>query len=155
VALKLLLDTTFLLPFFELDLGSINDIVDDLYSQLSVLYFAEISICEAKFKIISLYRKDIIPFSIVRSFWENLSILKEDEKIAFIPYDMQIDDNVNKLESEFPKKLEIIDEIIVATAITIGNLLTIDEEILNLKTKIEEKFGLKIYDLREITSLLV
>jgi len=57
VARKLLLDTTFLLPFFEIDLGEINKVVEDLYSKLPALYYAEISIYEVKFKLISLYRK--------------------------------------------------------------------------------------------------
>ena len=149
---KLLLDTTFLLPFFEIDLGEINRIVEDLYSKLLALYYAEISIYEAKFKLVSLYRKKRISFDIIKNFWRNLSILKDDEKIIFVPYDARIDDYVNKLEEKLPRKLEIIDELIVATAIPIGNLLTMDDEILGMRDQIKKLFNLKIYDIKTISN---
>ena len=152
MARKLLLDTTFLLPFFEIDLGEINKVVEDLYSKLPALYYAEISIYEVKFKLISLYRKKRIQFDIIKNFWRNLSILKDDEKIIFVPYNARIDDYVNKLEEKMPRKLEIIDEIIVATAIPIGNLLTIDEEILNLRNQIKKLFNLEVYDIETISN---
>jgi len=152
VVRKLLLDTTFLLPFFEIDLGEINRIVEDLYSKLLALYYAEISIYEAKFKLVSLYRKKRISFDIIKNFWRNLSILKDDEKIIFVPYDARIDDYVNKLEEKLPRKLEIIDEMIVATAIPIGNLLTMDDEILGMRDQIKKLFNLKIYDIKTISN---
>ena len=149
---KLLLDTTFLLPFFEIDLGEINRIVEDLYSKLLALYYAEISIYEAKFKLVSLYRKKRISFDIIKNFWRNLSILKDDEKIIFVPYDARIDDYVNKLEEKLPRKLEIIDEMIVATAIPIGNLLTMDDEILGMRDQIKKLFNLEVYDIETISN---
>ena len=149
---KLLLDTTFLLPFFEIDLGEINRIVEDLYSKLLALYYAEISIYEAKFKLVSLYRKKRISFDIIKNFWRNLSILKDDEKIIFVPYDARIDDYVNKLEEKLPRKLEIIDELIVATAIPIGNLLTMDDEILGMRDQIKKLFNLEVYDIETISN---
>ncbi len=149
---KLLLDTTFLLPFFEIDLGEINRIVEDLYSKLPALYYAEISIYEAKFKLVSLYRKKRISFDIIKNFWRNLSILKDDEKIIFVPYDARIDDYVNKLEEKLPRKLEIIDELIVATAIPIGNLLTMDDEILGMRDQIKKLFNLEVYDIETISN---
>jgi len=78
--------------------------------------------------------------------------LKDDEKIIFVPYNARIDDYVNKLEEKMPRKLEIIDEIIVATAIPIGNLLTIDEEILNLRNQIKKLFNLEVYDIETISN---
>ena len=152
MARKLLLDTTFLLPFFEIDLGEINKVVEDLYSKLPALYYAEISIYEVKFKLISLYRKKRIQFDIIKNFWRNLSILKDDEKIIFVPYNARIDDYVNKLEEKMPRKLEIIDEMIVATAIPIGNLLTMDDEILGMRDQIKKLFNLKIYDIKTISN---
>jgi len=152
VVRKLLLDTTFLLPFFEIDLGEINRIVEDLYSKLPALYYAEISIYEAKFKLVSLYRKKRISFDIIKNFWRNLSILKDDEKIIFVPYDARIDDYVNKLEEKLPRKLEIIDELIVATAIPIGNLLTMDDEILGMRDQIKKLFNLEVYDIETISN---
>lgn len=149
---ELLLDTTFLLPFFEIDLGEINRIVEDLYSKLLALYYAEISIYEAKFKLVSLYRKKRISFDIIKNFWRNLSILKDDEKIIFVPYDARIDDYVNKLEKKLPRKLEIIDELIVATAIPIGNLLTMDDEILGMRDQIKKLFNLEVYDIETISN---
>ncbi len=149
---ELLLDTTFLLPFFEIDLGEINRIVEDLYSKLPALYYAEISIYEAKFKLVSLYRKKRISFDIIKNFWRNLSILKDDEKIIFVPYDARIDDYVNKLEEKLPRKLEIIDELIVATAIPIGNLLTMDDEILGMRDQIKKLFNLEVYDIETISN---
>jgi len=152
VVRELLLDTTFLLPFFEIDLGEINRIVEDLYSKLPALYYAEISIYEAKFKLVSLYRKKRISFDIIKNFWRNLSILKDDEKIIFVPYDARIDDYVNKLEEKLPRKLEIIDELIVATAIPIGNLLTMDDEILGMRDQIKKLFNLEVYDIETISN---
>lgn len=101
---ELLLDTTFLLPFFEIDLGEINRIVEDLYSKLPALYYAEISIYEAKFKLVSLYRKKRISFDIIKNFWRNLSILKDDEKIIFVPYDARIDDYVKQVREKITEK---------------------------------------------------
>ncbi|MHA1665489.1 MAG: hypothetical protein ACTSVW_06610 [Candidatus Njordarchaeales archaeon] len=141
---NLLLDTTFLLPYFGLDLGNINAFVDTLYEKLPKLYFAEISVYEAKFKIVSLYRKKRIPWVIVNNFGANLSVLEDSKKIIFIKYCRNVDRYVNELENKLPRKLGILDEIIVATAISFGNLLTIDEKILELKRELKEDFGLEV-----------
>jgi len=154
VGIKLLLDTSFLLPFFGLDLGDINDIVEKLYYKLSNLYFAEISIYEAKFKLISLYRKKRIPIDLIENFWENLRILYDDDRIIFIPYDKEVDANLNHLEKTLEERLGIVDELIIASAMLVGNLLTLDEDILRMRNVMAEKFGLQIFGLTDISELV-
>lgn len=150
----MLFDTTFLLPFFGIDLEEINQLTDKAYLMVRKMYFAEISIYEVKFKLVSLYRKGKIPFELLNDFWRNLSILIDDSKIKFIEYDEQIDRLVNALERDDKINLSIIDQIIVATASKVSVLVTLDNDILKHKALLREEYGITVYSLEDLKKLL-
>ena len=135
-------------PFFELNLGHVNEISETLYSGLKEICFAEISLYEAKFKLISLYRRGRIKEEILESFWRNLEVLRADPKVKFIPYDFEVDNAVNELEKDEDVKLDAIDEIIVATAIKVGYLVTMDREILGARERLKS-YGLTVLNPEE------
>lgn len=134
------LDTTFLLPFFQLDiaveaftLGKFKDFLEGL----SEVHVSELSVFEAKAKIFRLSRKDSAYADALKNFGKNLALLREDEKFFFHPY-MEVDDAQFNLISSINQNLDSFDIIILAQASNIGLLITEDKEILDLRER--EKF---------------
>lgn len=142
---RILLDTTFLLPFFGLDLGEINSILENIYENSEGLYFAEISLYEALFKLFSLYRREKITDEIINNFWKNFEILTTDRKIKFVKPSNKIISTMNMLEKKLSAKLNIIDMLIVASAIDIRSLLTVDRAILRSREEIKKITGIVVY----------
>ena len=133
------LDTSFLLPFFQLDIaveGFTLKGFKDFLTKLSEIHVSELSIFEAKAKIFRLSKKDPAYTPALKSFGENLAVLRKDEKFVFHPYTEFDDANFN-LISSINQSLDSFDIIIVSQALTTGLLLTEDKEILDLREKEE------------------
>lgn len=129
------LDTTFLLPFFQLDLSveafDLNRFREFL-AKLSEVHASELSIFEAKAKLFRLSRKNAVYMEALESFGDNLAVLREDERFIFHPYTKR-DDAYFNLISAKNLRLDSFDIIIVAQALEMGLLVTEDEEILSLR----------------------
>ncbi len=137
--LSIFLDTTFLLPFLQIDIGVEGFTLHkfkDLYMMISRVHFSELSVFEAKAKIYRLSRRDSVYVQALEAFGENLAVLREDEKFIFHPYTAQDDKYFNMISA---KNLELntIDMIIIAQAIKIGTLVTEDKDILSVREKDE------------------
>ncbi|MBS7634240.1 hypothetical protein KEJ34_01905 [Candidatus Bathyarchaeota archaeon] len=137
---RVFLDTTFILPFFQLDIAveafSLKEFKDFLI-RATEIHVSELSIFEAKAKIFRLSKKNAAYTYALRSFGENLAMLREDEKIIFHPY-TKADDVYFNLISSMNQNLDSFDIIILAQASNIGLLITEDKEILGLRQ--QEKF---------------
>lgn len=129
------LDTTFLLPFFQLDIdveGFSPKGLEVFLSRLDKAHFSELSIYEAKAKLFRLSRRDERYADALENFGGNLAVLRDDEMISFHPYS-ELDDRRFNLISGKDLDLDVFDMIILAQAVDVGFLLTEDEEILNLR----------------------
>jgi hypothetical protein len=131
------LDTTFLLPFFQLDIAveafTLNKFKTFL-ARLSEIHVSELSIFEAKAKIFRLSKKDHAYMQALENFGKNLSLLREDEKLVFHKY-TEADDAYFNLISSINQSLDSFDIIMVAQALNVGVLLTEDKEIISLREK--------------------
>jgi hypothetical protein len=130
------LDTTFLLPFFQLDIAIEAFTLEkfrNFLERLSEVHVSELSIFEAKAKIFRLSGKDSAYTPALKNFGRNLALLREDEKFFFHPY-MEADDTHFNLISSI-KSLDSFDIIILAQASNIGLLITEDKEILGLRER--------------------
>lgn len=129
------LDTTFILPFFQLDINveafTLNKFKEFL-TKLPKVHFSELSIFEAKAKLQRLSRKDTPYMQALKAFGTNLATLREDEKFIFHPYTAQDDENFNLIYSK-SLGLDSFDIIIIAQAVNIGTLITEDKEILSVR----------------------
>ena len=136
---KVFLDTTFLLPFFQLDIavqGFTLKKFRDFLEGLSEIHVSELSIFEAKSKIFRLSRKDPTYADALKNFGKNLALLREDEKFYFHPYVEADDVFFNLISSSFMnQKLDCFDIIMLAQALNVGLLLTEDKEILDLRQR--------------------
>jgi hypothetical protein len=129
------LDTTFLLPFFQIDvsvegfdLGGFKEFL----MGLSKIHFSELSVFEAKAKLYRLRTKGGAYARALEAFGHNLAILRGDEKFAFHPYGARDDEYFNSiLAKRFA--LDGFDMVIMAQAMSIGTLITEDEDILGLR----------------------
>jgi len=125
------LDTTFLLPFFQIDI-EVEAFTLDRFKQflttLSEVHFSELSVFEAKAKIHRLSRINVTYVQALKAFGGNLSTLREDEKTTFHPY-TELDDAYSNLVSSKKLKLDSFDMMIMAQALDVGTLITEDKEI--------------------------
>lgn len=138
---KAFLDTTFLLPFFQLDIdvdGFSLERFEAFLSRLDEVHFSELSIYEAKAKLFRLSRRDERYADALKSFGGNLAVLRDDEMISFHPY-TRLDDLRFNLISGKGLDLDVFDMVIVAQAVDVGFLITEDREIINLRG--EKAFG--------------
>jgi len=136
---EVFLDTTFLLPFFQVNIaieGFTLKKFKKFLMQLSKVHFSELSIYEAKAKIYRLSRKDSTYMKALENFGTNLSILRADEKIIFHPYTERDDEYFNIISSK-NLKLNSFDMIILAQALNGDILLTEDKEILKIRRQKE------------------
>ena len=128
------LDTTFLLPFFQLDITVEAFTIEkfrDFLTQLSEIHISELSIFEAKAKIFRLSKKNASYTPILKDYGSNLAVLREDEKIVFHTY-TKADDAYFNLISAKNTNLDSFNIIIVAQALDVGLLITEEKEILGL-----------------------
>ena len=134
---RILLDTTYLLPFFQLPLA-VDHFDRHQFKQLLTPYLsihvAAVSLYELKAKLIRLKRNAQIPEQIFSAFWRNWTILTEDPKFIIEAYCEPVDQHVNRISHEFPS-LGAFDTVILAMAMNVGVLLTEDAAIHTVKTK--------------------
>lgn len=134
------LDTTFLLPFLQLEIdvdGFSLEGFEAFLSGLDEAHFSLLSVYEAKAKLFRLSRRDERYADALEDFGGNLAVLRDDEMITFHTY-TRVDDLRFNLISRKGLDLDVFDMIIVAQAVDVGFLLTEDKEILSLRN--EEAF---------------
>lgn len=128
------LDTTFLLPFFQVNVkieGFTPKRFKTFLMRLSEAHFSELSIYEAKAKIYRLSRRDADLVKALEAFGANLATLRTDERITFHPYTERDDEYFNMISSK-TLRLDSFDTIILAQAMSVGILITEDSEILSV-----------------------
>lgn len=133
---ELYLDTTYIMPFFYLDIdvkGFSRSAYKEVIELLERIHVSEISIIEAKAKSLKIGRKRS---KVNEKFNEGLSVLSADEKVEIHGYRSKDDKKFNEL---LPLGLGFFDAIILAQSSTVGNLLTEDSKLLRL-----EDIGVKI-----------
>lgn len=128
------LDTTFLLPFFQV-LVRVEKFHLDEFKQfilsLSRVHLSELSVYEAKAKIFRLNRNDKSYSEALRIFGNNLHVLRNDSRIIFHPYSTKVDVGINSLIDINPE-LDIFDAVIVSQAADAEILVTEDDDLINL-----------------------
>lgn len=125
---ELYLDTTYLMPFFYLDInvkGFTRSLYKEIIKSLEKVHISEISIIEAKAKSLKIGTKDF-----EEKFNEGLSVLYTDEKVVVHRYSPIDDKKFNELLSH---RLGFFDTVILAQSFSIGTLLTEDSKLLKLK----------------------
>ena len=124
---ELYLDTTYVMPFFYLDIdvkGFSRSDYKEVIRSFDMVHFSEISIIEAKAKCQKMGEQ------VNEKFNEGLAVLSEDKKVVIHGY-RHVDDR--KFNEIFPYGLDFFDRIILAQAYSVGNLLTEDSKLLKLK----------------------
>ncbi len=132
---ELFLDTTYILPFFQVPIRVAGFKLSDfkaLITNLSRVHVAELSIYEAKAKLLRLSKTYRAYEKILRAFSENLNVLRMDEKFVFQNYTGEADQRFNQLLA-VAKRLDAFDLIILSEAFTVGQLLTEDTDILTFR----------------------
>ncbi|RZN40282.1 MAG: hypothetical protein EF813_03410 [Methanosarcinales archaeon] len=128
--IELYLDTTYVMPFFHLDIdvkGFSRARYKEIIKSLDKIHLSEISLIEAKAKSLKIREKRS---DVNKKFNEGLSILSDDEKVVIHEY-RSIDD---AMFNEFILLgLDFFDAVILAQSCTVGNLLTEDLRLLQLK----------------------
>ncbi len=126
---ELYLDTTYVMPFFYLDIdvkGFSRTRYKEVIKSLDKIHLSEISIIEAKAKSLKIGEKRS---DVNKRFNEGLSVLSADEKVVIHGY-RSMDD---KMFNEFILLgLDFFDAVILAQSCTVGNLLTEDSKLLHL-----------------------
>jgi small basic protein len=124
------LDTTYLMPFFYLDIavkGFSRARYKEVIKSLDLVHISEFSIIEAKAKSLKLGGEQA---KIADKFNEGLAVLAADEKVVIHGYRTEDD----KKFSEFlTYGLGFFDTVILAQSCTVGVLLTEDSRLLQLK----------------------
>lgn len=132
--LSVFLDTTFLLPFFQVEIkveGFHLDRFKQFISSISKIHTSELSVYEAKAKLFRLYRKDRSYLEPFKNFGYNLQVLRDDKRIFFHTYSSMVDEHFNSLMKIYPE-LDTFDAIIVSQAVEAGVLLTEDNKLSTL-----------------------
>jgi len=126
---ELYLDTTYVMPFFYLDIdvkGFSRTVYKDVIKSLERIHLSEISIIEAKAKSLRIGEKRS---DANKKFNEGLSVLSADEKVVIHGYRSMDDKKFNEF---LPLGLDFFDAVILAQSFTVGNLLTEDSKLLHL-----------------------
>ncbi len=137
---KIFLDTTFVLPFFGIDLeikGYTPKVFKNILSDFKSVHVSFLSIYEAKAKITRMYKNKKISYETMESFWPKLKILLESERFKFHIYDEQTDRNYNLISNTYP--LDAFDTLILASAMDVGALLTEDTDMLSIRDKLRTR----------------
>lgn len=132
---ELFLDTTYVLPFFQVPISVEGFELSDfkaLISDLSRVHLSELSVYEAKAKLLSLSRRHRGYDGAIRSFGENLEVLRLDERFVFHNYSGEADSWLNQILPA-AKRLDAFDMLILAEAFAVGELLTEDRDILTFR----------------------
>ena len=129
---ELFLDTTYILPFFQIPIAVEGLELSDfrmLVASLSRVHVAELSIYEAKAKLLRLSKVRRAYDQALRAFGQNLDVLRSDEKFVFHTYTSEADECFNQLLPS-AKHFDAFDLLILSEASAVGELLTEDEELL-------------------------
>jgi len=132
---ELFLDTTYILPFFQVPIAVEGFELTDfkvLIGSLSKVHVAELSIYEAKAKLMRLSKAGSGYDQALRAFGRNLNVLRLDEKFVFHNYTEEDDGYFNQLPPS-TERLDAFDLLIMSQAFTVGELLTEDGEILTFR----------------------
>jgi hypothetical protein len=133
----LFLDTTFILPFFGVNIDTPH--AESLEKALVVfdeLHVSEASLLEAKSKLQRVIIKDPSFEAAFFEFGEKLELLRGDERIKFHGYTASDDRFFNIIRGVSPR-LDFFDHVILAQSISVGTLLTEDRVLLDLRKKPE------------------
>lgn len=132
---ELFLDTTFVLPFFQVpisvdafDLSEFETFIGDLERA----HLAELSIYEAKAKLTRLSRVHRGYAHALQAFGRNLSVLRADNRFVFHSYTNDADEHFNQFIA-VTRQLNAFDLLILSQAFLVGELLTEDQDLLNLR----------------------
>jgi len=132
---ELLLDTTYILPFFQVPITVEGFELSEfkmLIANLSRVHLTELSVYEAKAKLLRLSKVHRGYEKALRVFAQNLNVLRLDEKFLFHHYTSEADECFNQLLPS-AKRLDAFDLIILSEAFTVGELLTEDEDLLTFR----------------------
>ncbi|MCD6207324.1 MAG: hypothetical protein J7J06_04940 [Methanosarcinales archaeon] len=127
---ELYLDTTYVMPFFYLDIdvkGFSRTGYKEIIKSLDKIHLSEISIIETKAKSLKIGEKRS---DVNKRFNEGLSVLSADEKVVIHGYRSMDDEMFNQV---YALGLDFFDAVIMAQSYTVGNLLTEDLKLLHLK----------------------
>ena len=127
---ELYLDTTYVMPFFHLDIdvkGFSRAGYKEIIKSLDKIHLSEISLIEAKAKSLKIREKQS---DVNKKFNEGLSVLSDDEKVVIHGYGSMDDAIFNEF---ILLGLDFFDAVILAQSCTVGNLLTEDLKLLQLK----------------------
>lgn len=133
------LDTTFILPFFQIHIEVEGFTINGYKAFLTKhpkVHVSELSIYEAKAKIHRLSRRSISYAKALKAFGANLATLRADERVVLHPYTPQ-DDKYYNLISSKKLGLDSFNIIILAQALNTGMLITEDREILRVREREE------------------
>lgn len=132
---ELFLDTTFILPFFQVPI-SVNgfDLSEfkTLVGSLEKVHLAELSIYEVKAKLTRLSRLRRGYAQALQAFGRNLSVLRADDRFVFHGYTNDADERFNQLIA-VTRQLDAFDALVLSQAFIVGELLTEDQDLLNLR----------------------
>jgi len=132
---ELFLDTTYILPFFQVPITVEGFELSDfkmLIANLSKVHVSELSIYEAKAKLTRLSKARRGYEQALRVFGRNLNVLRLDEKLVFHSHTSEADECFNQLLAS-AKRLDAFDLLILSEAFTVGELLTEDEDLLTFR----------------------
>jgi len=133
----LFLDTTFVLPFFGVDIDTPHaESLERALEAYDELHISEASLLEAKSKLQRIIIKDSRFEAAFLEFGDKLDILRGDERIMFHGYTASDDRFFNIIKGISPR-LNFFDQVILAQSISIGSLLTEDEMLLALRRNSE------------------
>jgi len=127
---ELYLDTTYVMPFFYLDVdvkGFSRARYKEVIKSLDRVHVSEISLIEAKAKSLKI---GVDRSEINERFNEGLSVLAADEKVVIHGYRAVDDKRFNEFHTF---GLGFFDTVILAQSCTVGILLTEDSRFLRLK----------------------
>jgi len=151
------LDTTYLLPFFQIPVN-VKDfskrIFEETLRKFQFISVSELSLIEVLFIATKLYLKREVSDNIFKTFKENLTVLKEDDR--FMIKTLSDTDVKNyKYLLDLKSGLNPIDRIILAQGANADIFLTEDKDLLELgKTKkFREKFSVNVVNWRQYIKL--
>ncbi len=126
---ELYLDTTYVMPFFYLDIdvkGFSRTVYKEVIKSVERIHLSEISIIEAKAKSLKIGNRS----KVNKKFNEGLSVVSADEKVVIHGYRAMDDKKFNEFQI---LGLSFFDAVILAQSCTVGILLTEDSKLLHLK----------------------
>jgi len=132
---ELFIDTTYLLPFLQMPIRVKGFNLSDFrkfVAKLSRIHVSELSVYEAKAKLLRMPRSRGGYGSMLSTFGENLNVLRADAKFVLRAYTEETDRRFNQLVT-VAKRLDAFDLIILSEASMVGNFLTEDTDILSFR----------------------